>query len=111
MTSSSELKLLSSVDELLAAKPKVIVEAAGQQAVRDYYEKLVASNAEIIVMSTGALLSLNADEPKVHFPAGAIGGLRRHRSSSQRRHRRSNLDVTQKPQSTKQNKHRRSNHL
>lgn len=69
------VKIVGSIDELLAAKPKVVVEAAGQQAVRDYYEKLVASNAEIIVMSTGALLNLNADDPQVHFPAGAIGGL------------------------------------
>ena len=72
---SFRVKVASSVDELIASKPKVIVEAAGQQAVRDYYEKLVASNAEIIVMSTGALLSLNAEDSKVHFPAGAIGGL------------------------------------
>jgi aspartate dehydrogenase len=69
------VKIASSVDELIAAKPKVIVEAAGQQAVRDYYGKLVESGSEIIIMSTGALLSLNSDEPKVHFPAGAIGGL------------------------------------
>ena len=69
------VKIVGSVEELLAAKPKVVVEAAGQPAVREYYEKLVASNAEIIVMSTGALLSLNAEDPKVHFPAGAIGGL------------------------------------
>jgi aspartate dehydrogenase len=72
---SFRVKIVSSVDELLAAKPKVVVEAAGQQAVRDYYEKLLASNAEIIIMSTGALLSLNTDDQKVHFPAGAIGGL------------------------------------
>jgi aspartate dehydrogenase len=69
------VKIASSVDELIASKPKVIVEAAGQQAVRDYYGKLVDSNAQIIIMSTGALLSLNIDDPKVHFPAGAIGGL------------------------------------
>jgi aspartate dehydrogenase len=69
------VKIASSVDELIASKPKVIVEAAGQQAVRDYYGKLVDSNSEIIIMSTGALLSLKADEPNVHFPAGAIGGL------------------------------------
>jgi aspartate dehydrogenase len=69
------VKIVGSIDELLAAKPKVVVEAAGQQAVRDYYEKLVASNAQVIIMSTGALLNLNADDPKVHFPAGAIGGL------------------------------------
>jgi len=69
------VKIANSVDQLLAAKPKVVVEAAGQQAVRDYFDKLVASNAEIIIMSTGALLSLNVDDPKIHFPAGAIGGL------------------------------------
>jgi aspartate dehydrogenase len=69
------VKIVGGVDELLAAKPKVVVEAAGQQAVRDYYDKLVASNTQIIIMSTGALLNLNADDPKVHFPAGAIGGL------------------------------------
>ena len=72
---SFRVKIASSVDELIASKPKVIVEAAGQQAVREYYDKLVESNAEVIVMSTGALLSLNAAHPKVHFPAGAIGGL------------------------------------
>ena len=72
---SFRVKIVGSVEELLAVKPKVVVEAAGQPAVRAYYEKLVGSNAEIIVMSTGALLSLNAEDSKVHFPAGAIGGL------------------------------------
>ncbi|HSQ49372.1 MAG TPA: NAD(P)-binding domain-containing protein [Candidatus Deferrimicrobiaceae bacterium] len=69
------VKIVSNVDQLLAAKLNVIVEAAGQQAVRDYYEKLVASDAQKIVMSTGALLLMNVSDPKVHFPAGAIGGL------------------------------------
>ncbi len=72
---SFRVKIASNIDELIASKPKVIVEAAGQQAVCDYYEKLVASKAEKIIMSTGALLLLNAEDPKVHFPAGAIGGL------------------------------------
>jgi aspartate dehydrogenase len=69
------VKIASSVDELLNAKPAVVVEAAGQQAVCDYYDKLIASNAQIIVMSTGALLLMNVKDPKIHFPAGAIGGL------------------------------------
>jgi aspartate dehydrogenase len=68
-------KIVDNVDLLIAAKSKVIVEAAGQGAVREYYNKLVASGAELIFMSTGALLELNTDNPKVHFPAGAIGGL------------------------------------
>ncbi len=69
------VKIVDNIDALLAIKPKVVVEAAGQGAVREYYDKLVASGAELIFMSTGALLELNTDNPKVHFPAGAIGGL------------------------------------
>jgi aspartate dehydrogenase len=69
------VKIVGSIDELLAAKPKVIVEAAGQQAVREYYSKLLASKADFIVMSTGALLDLNTNTPRLHFPSGAIGGL------------------------------------
>jgi len=69
------IKIVANIDELFAAKPNVIVEAAGQQAVQEYYDKLLASKANFIIMSTGALLDLNASSPKLHFPAGAIGGL------------------------------------
>lgn len=69
------VKIAGSIDELLASKPKVVVEAAGQQAVREYYSKLLAANVDFIVMSTGALLDLNTNTPKLHFPSGAIGGL------------------------------------
>lgn len=67
--------IVASVDELLAAKPKVIVEAASQQAVKEYYQTITASGIDLIVMSTGALLSLNMEKLRVHFPSGAIGGL------------------------------------
>ena len=53
----------------------MVVEAASQQAVREYYNKILAANVDFIVMSTGALLDLNTNTPKVHFPSGAIGGL------------------------------------
>jgi aspartate dehydrogenase len=69
------VKIVPSVDELIATKPTVIVEAAGQGAVHQYYDKLVATGAEIIFMSTGALLDHDTSNPRVHFPAGAIGGL------------------------------------
>ena len=36
------VKIVANVDELLVAKPKVIVEAASQQAVKEYYDKLLA---------------------------------------------------------------------
>ena len=67
--------IAESVDELLAAKPKVVVEAASQQAAKEYMPKIAASDAELIVMSTGALLELDVDLGRVHVPSGAIGGL------------------------------------
>ena len=56
-------------------KPKVIVEAASQQAVREYAERIATEGVDLIVMSTGALLDLNLQSSKIHVPAGAIGGL------------------------------------
>jgi aspartate dehydrogenase len=69
------VKIVSSVEEIIASKPKVIVEAAGQSAVHQYFDKLVASKAQLIFMSTGALLDHDTSNLHVHVPAGAIGGL------------------------------------
>jgi aspartate dehydrogenase len=67
--------ITKSVDELLALKPKVIVEAASQQAAKDYVPKIAQSGTELIVLSTGALLGMDVDMGRVHLPSGAIGGL------------------------------------
>jgi aspartate dehydrogenase len=67
--------IVKSIEELLAAKPKVVVEAASQQAVRDYLSSIVSEGVELIVMSTGALLDLDFDFDRIHVPSGAIGGL------------------------------------
>jgi aspartate dehydrogenase len=67
--------IVASFDELLKRRPTVIVEAASQQAAKDYVGKIVAEGIELIVLSTGALLDLNVDMSKVHVPSGAIGGL------------------------------------
>lgn len=69
------ITIVWNIDELLALKPKVVVEAASQQAAKDYVPKIVASGTELIVMSTGALLDLNIDLSRVHVPSGAVGGL------------------------------------
>src|SRR5512140_2208829 len=69
------VKIVSNVDELLLSQPFIVVEAASQQAVRQYYNQILASNIDFIIMSTGALLDLNTNTPKLHFPSGAIGGL------------------------------------
>jgi aspartate dehydrogenase len=67
--------IVESLDEMLRLKPKVIVEAASQQAAREYVERIVTSGTDLVVMSTGALLDLNVQSSKVHVPSGAIGGL------------------------------------
>lgn len=67
--------IAESVDELLAMGPRVVVEAASQQAARELVPKIAASGAEVIVMSTGALLGLDVDLGRVHVPSGAVGGL------------------------------------
>lgn len=67
--------IAGSVNQMLSHKPKVIVEAASQQAVKEYLDRILrGSTAEIVVMSTGALLDLNVPK-RVHVPSGAIGGL------------------------------------
>jgi aspartate dehydrogenase len=67
--------IVESVDELLTLKPKVIVEAASQQAAKDYVPKIVSAGIKAIVLSSGALLGLNVDFSRVHIPSGAVGGL------------------------------------
>jgi aspartate dehydrogenase len=67
--------LVQTFEELIKLKPTVIVEAASQQAVKEYINKIISNDIEVIVMSTGALLSLNIDMSRVHIPSGAIGGL------------------------------------
>jgi len=67
--------VVASVDEMLKLQPVVIVEAASQQAAKEYASRILAANVDLIVMSTGALLDLNLKSSKVHVPSGAIGGL------------------------------------
>jgi aspartate dehydrogenase len=67
--------IVGSLEEMLKLKPKVIVEAASQQAAREYVERVASAGIDLIVMSTGALLDLNVQSSKVHVPSGAIGGL------------------------------------
>jgi aspartate dehydrogenase len=66
---------VASLDEMLRLKPKVIVEAASQQAAREYVSRILVEGIDLIVMSSGALLGLNVQSSKLHVPSGAIGGL------------------------------------
>jgi aspartate dehydrogenase len=67
--------VVNSLEEMLSLEPRVIVEAASQQAARDYVERIISADVDLIVMSTGALLGLNVQSSKIHVPSGAIGGL------------------------------------
>jgi aspartate dehydrogenase len=68
-------RIAASLDELLSLEPAVVVEAASQQAARDYVPRIAATGVELIVMSTGALLQLPPLGKNVHLPSGAVGGL------------------------------------
>jgi aspartate dehydrogenase len=67
--------VVASLDEMLSLKPKVIVEAASQQAAKEYVERILAADVDLVVMSTGALLNLDIQSRKLHVPSGAVGGL------------------------------------
>ena len=71
---SFPVTIVNGIEEMLTLKPKVIVEAASQQAVHEYAKRITAENIDLIVMSTGALLDLKVSK-KIHVPSGAIGGL------------------------------------
>jgi aspartate dehydrogenase len=71
-----------SVDDMIRHNPVVIVEAASQQAVRDYSGKILSAGIDLVVMSVGALLDLDLDMGRVHVPSGAIGGLDAVRSAA-----------------------------
>lgn len=68
-------KTVRNIDELIDAKPTVVVEAASQQAAKEFTSKTTAKNIDLIIMSVGALLDVDTVSPKIHVPSGAIGGL------------------------------------
>lgn len=67
--------IAESFAELLKLKPVVIVEAASQQAAKEYVPKIADAGIDVIVMSSGALLQLPPMARKIHVPSGAVGGL------------------------------------
>ena len=68
-------QVVTSVKEMLELHPAVIVEAASQEAAREYIDMIVGCNVELIVMSVGALLGTRFKNSRIHTSSGAIGGL------------------------------------
>jgi aspartate dehydrogenase len=66
---------VAGLEEMIKLKPDVIVEAASIKAVKDYAERIITENIDLIVMSVGALLEMNLESDRIHIPSGAIGGL------------------------------------
>lgn len=67
--------VVNSVQEMIRLKPTVIVEAASQEAAKQYVAEIVNAGIDVVVMSVGALLDLKVKSSKIHVPSGAIGGL------------------------------------
>jgi aspartate dehydrogenase len=66
---------VNSVQEMIRLKPTVIVEAASQEAAKQYMAEIVNAGIDVVVMSVGALLDLRVKSSRIHVPSGAIGGL------------------------------------
>ena len=67
--------IVSNLNEMLKSHPAVIVEAASQEAAREYIGPIVGKNIELVVMSVGALLDCKLKSSRIHTSSGAIGGL------------------------------------
>jgi len=83
--SKQAAKLRETTVDYLLAHVDVVVEAASQQAVREYAPRALQAGKELVVLSAGALgdaeLSARLQElavkhgGRLHIPSGAIGGL------------------------------------
>jgi aspartate dehydrogenase len=79
------IDIMESLDALLARRPKIVAEVAGQQAVTEHGPEILRHGFDLLVISIGALaepalldrLKAAAGEGKsrILLPAGAIGGI------------------------------------
>ncbi|MEM1130748.1 MAG: aspartate dehydrogenase [Pseudomonadota bacterium] len=79
-------RVVSDLDQLLAAKPKLVVECAGHEAVRDVVPEILAAGLDVVIVSVGALAdpetlgrieqaTSRAGAGQARIASGAIGGL------------------------------------
>ena len=79
------IRVVTAVPELLADQPDVVVECAGQGAVREYGDAVLAAGIDLMVIATGAFadagllddLTAKAKRSgaRMLLPAGAIAGI------------------------------------
>jgi aspartate dehydrogenase len=81
----AEIRVVESVETLIAARPVLVVEAAGQGALRDAAPVLLGAGITVVAASTGALgdpalfarleAAARRGGGRLIVPAGALGGL------------------------------------
>ena len=82
---ADNIKVSTSIDQLIQNKPDLIVECAGQNAVREYGSEILNSGINFMIISTGALAEENLynnlivkaknNNSKIIIPSGAIAGI------------------------------------
>ncbi len=79
------VKCVENIEEIIKARPRLIVEAASQEAVRQYGQTVLGAGIDFMVMSVGALLddglrnslveTAIKNNARIYVPTGAIAGL------------------------------------
>ena len=94
VTSLAEKPVIAEdADQLIESKDiQIVVEAASQEAVRQYSTRALAGNKDLMILSAGALLDCDLFQQiselaeskgrKVYVPSGAIVGLDNIRSAA-----------------------------
>ncbi len=78
-------RIAESIDDLLRSDADLIIEAASQQAVKDYAKSVIEHGKDIMIMSIGALLDdelyrklimlAKENNRRIYLPTGAIAGI------------------------------------
>jgi aspartate dehydrogenase len=79
------IDIVDVLDELVARRPELVAEVAGQQAVAEHGETVLRGGVDCLVISVGALAdpallgrlkaAAQAGNSRILLPAGAIGGI------------------------------------
>jgi aspartate dehydrogenase len=80
-----DIDIVESLDELLAGRPTLVAEVAGQGAVAEHGEAVLRGGVDLLVISVGALAdpgllarlrsAAQDGNSRILLPAGAIGGI------------------------------------
>jgi aspartate dehydrogenase len=80
-----QVEIVEELDHLLAHRPQLIAEVAGQQTLAQYGETVLRSGVDLLVISVGALAdaalferlrsAAQENRRRILLPAGAIGGI------------------------------------